>query len=235
MKNSQDKAYTFIKKQIININIKPGHHLRAQEFAKKLKLSRTPVREALGRLEQEGLVIKNGGWGYLVRPITFKEISDLFNVRESLEVQAALEALPNLDKESLSAMEAVLRKASELLKNEQFEEFRATNRRFHLLIAAATGNDLLHRLLLMIDDRIRVVGALHLNRRKERAKEILAENMAILGALRQQDPIRLRAVVLAHIRNSRAGLAPLEMTSPVRTGVPLTDISDGYRENRKKR
>lgn len=209
MKNSQDRAYAFLKEQIININIKPGHRVRAQDIAKRIKASRTPVREALSRLEQEGLVIRDGGWGYLVRPITMKEISDLFKLRESLEVQAALEASPNVDDAAIADMEAVLRKASDLLDQQNLEDFRAANRQFHLAIAAASGNDLLYRILRMLDDRIRVVGALHLDKRKDRAKEALAENAAILKALRQRDPVHLTEAVLAHIRNSRAGLLPV--------------------------
>lgn len=209
MKNSQDKAYAFLKEQIINSTIKPGHRIRAQEIAKKIKASRTPVREALSRLEQEGLVVRDGGWGYLVRPITMKEISDLFKLRESLEVQAALEALPNLNDAALAEMAAVLRNGGELLSQQKLEEFRAANRKFHLMIAVASGNDVLYRVLRMLDDRIRVVGALHLDKRKDRAKEVLAENNAILEALRQGDSAHLTEVVLTHIRNSRAGLLPV--------------------------
>jgi len=209
VKNSQDRAYAFLKEKIINLSIKPGHRIRAQEIAKKIKASRTPVREALSRLEQEGLVIRDGGWGYLVRPITLKEISDLFRLRESLEVQAALEALPNLDEETIAEMEALLQSGASLLERENLEDFRAANREFHLMIAAASGNDLLYRILRMLDDRIRVVGALHLDRRKDRAKEVLAENAAILRALRQGDPAHVTEVVLAHVHNSRVGLLPV--------------------------
>ncbi|MBI3069558.1 MAG: FCD domain-containing protein [Betaproteobacteria bacterium] len=114
-------------------------------------------------------------------------------------------------------------------------EFRAANRRFHLLIAAATRNDLLHRLLFMIDDRIRVVGALHLDIRKDRAKEIIAENNAILAALRERDPARVTAVVLAHIRNSRAGLLPLGEASASPYPAPARNLPDAKKRRTAKK
>ena len=68
-------AYDCIKESIINMAVSPGQKLHAQELAARLNVSRTPIREALGRLEQEGLVRRDSGWGYVVRPMNLKEIS----------------------------------------------------------------------------------------------------------------------------------------------------------------
>src|SRR3972149_3590005 len=92
--NSQEKAYRFIREGIFGSEFKPDERLRAQELALRLGLSRTPVREALGRLEQEGLVRRDGGWGYVVRTMSLKEAEDVYKVRRVLELEAALEAMP---------------------------------------------------------------------------------------------------------------------------------------------
>lgn len=215
MTTAQDRAYSYIKEQIISSSIKPGQRVKAQDFARKLKVSRTPVREALGRLQQERLVIQDDGWGYIVRPVTFKEILDLYKIRESLEVQAALEALPHLNDLSLAELDSALAQSTQLLKDNKLDQFRAANRRFHLLIASASGNELLHRLLLMINDWILFIGALHQDSHKHRAKEVLLENMAILNALRRKDLLLTRTTVLTHIRNAREGLLRLVGGSPV--------------------
>jgi DNA-binding GntR family transcriptional regulator len=152
------------------------------------------------------LVARDKGWGYVVRAITFKEILELFKLRESLEVQAALEALPHLNAELLERMEKVCDEAERLLKEKKLIEFRATNRQFHSLIAVATENDLLQRLLRMINDRIRLVGAMHLDVRRQRPQEALAENRMILEALRSRRGERVKHAVLAHIEKSRNGL-----------------------------
>ena len=62
-KARKTKAYGFIKQQILALNFKASQRLEPQEIATHLKISRTPVREALSRLEQEGLVRRDSGWG----------------------------------------------------------------------------------------------------------------------------------------------------------------------------
>ncbi len=203
MKSAQDKAYATIKEWIINLDIKPGERLRAQMLAEQLQISRTPIRETLSRLEQEGLVDRTGGWGYVVRSISLKEILDLFRVRQSLEVQAALEALLHVDKELLTSLDRALKDAKLALQARKFSNFRLANQRFRLRIAEAAQNTLLHRILIMINDRIRLVGGLHLNVRAERAGEALSENLVILKCIRKRDAVALEAAVLDHIQKSQ--------------------------------
>ena len=206
--SSQDKAYSHIKDEIISLAASPGTPLRAQEIAAYLDVSRTPVREALSRLEQEGFVMRQDGWGYVVRPMTPQDILNLFTVRESLEVQAAVEALPHLTKGVLDALAGILEKAAILLKQERYAPFRAMSRDFHLALAAASRNDLLYRLLETTRDRILLVGAMHQDMRPRRAHEVHAENTKIYKALRSGDAEAVKAAVLDHIRASRASILP---------------------------
>src|SRR6185436_15857478 len=93
---AQTSAYAFLKEAVISLRFRPGQRLRSAEIADLVKASRTPVREALSRLEQEGLVRRDGGWGYVVSEISGKNVLELWSVRESLEVQAATEALQRM-------------------------------------------------------------------------------------------------------------------------------------------
>ena len=205
-KNAQKRAYSYIKEQIVNLQLVPGRKLRAQEFAGILNLSRTPVREALGRLEQERLVHRDSGWGYVVEPITFKEILDLLKIRESLEVLAAVEAIPNLDAAGLRRLKSILDKSAGALKAGRHAQFRAASREFHMAISSVSGIPLLHQIMLGINDRIRQVAALQVDVRRDRAHEILAENRRILGSLGRKNARQVRSAVLAHIGNARNGL-----------------------------
>lgn len=204
--NSQEFAYARIKEQIISLKMKPGSRIHAHDLAKQLELSRTPIREALSRLEQEGLVARTTGWGYTVRLLGLKDIIDLFRLRDILEVEAALEALKHMDSTTLEKLHSIHKRAQIMLSKGRLAEFRALNREFHLSIGLAAQNELLYRMLLMLNDRILLIGSMHIELRAHRAKEIDAENQRILEALSAGQAKRLKSAVLAHIKNAREGL-----------------------------
>lgn len=204
--NSQEKAYQYIKERILHLVAKPGMPLRAQEIAQSLDISRTPVREALSRLEQEGFVIRQDGWGYIVRPIPPQDIRSLFAIRELLEVQATLEAMPNLTPEKISKLKRILQTCATHLKQERYTAFRLSSREFHLAIAEISENDLLYRLLKIVRDRILLVGTLLQDMLPNRAEAALAENMDILKALQSGNAASVKEAVIDHIRSSRSSL-----------------------------
>lgn len=213
-KTSLEMAYTYIKENIINLEFKSGQKLPAQTIAYNLQISRTPVREALGRLEQEGLVRRDGGWGYVVRNISFREIFELFKIRETLEVLAALEALPFLDKQKIGQLKKILDQSARYLKNNEQKQFRLFSRQFHMMLASYSNNDLLIHILASINDRVRLVGAMQLDLRTQRAQEILNDNRAIHKALEGGKADVVRAAVLAHVNNARRSLLKSAHISP---------------------
>src|SRR5690242_16860952 len=84
-----DRAYDRLKRSIIDGAYRPGQQLKVLRVARELGISRTPVKEALGRLEQEGLIKREPGSGYSVRGLSVSDILNLYKVREALEVEAA--------------------------------------------------------------------------------------------------------------------------------------------------
>lgn len=201
--NSQERAYKYIKDEIIGYRLKPNERLTAASLASVLNISRTPVREALSRLEQERLVVRESGWGYVVRPMTFADVANIFRVREALEVEAANEALPNLGDGAADFMTALLVRAEELLTENEVSEFLRINRQFHNTFAEHSGNWVLQDMLQMITDRIQIVGALVIDRYPQRAVEILQENKRILAAVRSKDANLVDTELRAHIRRAR--------------------------------
>jgi DNA-binding GntR family transcriptional regulator len=201
--SSQDRAYRYIRERIIGAEFKPNQKLRAQDIAARLRTSRTPVREALGRLTQDGLVEKHDGWGYIVTPLTVGAILNLFRVREALEVEAIHEALPNVEKALLGRLAEHLATSRALLAQRHWSEFLAESRRFHQAIATATGNPLLQAMLQSITARIQVVGGMLVEKYVGRADEILEENGRILHALTKRDRGAAEAAVRAHIQRGR--------------------------------
>lgn len=201
--NSQDDAYTLIKGRILSYSLRPGERVKAHEVAAELGTSRTPVREALGRLEQEGLVARDSGWGYLVKGMTFVEVVSLFKVREVLEVEAAKEALINCDGKVVQILSRLLRASERHLRANKISEFQKANRSFHAELEQLSANVYLVNMLSTISDRIRILGAMVLRQHSVRGEQILKENRAILAAIEKGDVQELEAAVRLHVQ--RAG------------------------------
>ena len=200
---AQEIAYSYLRDKILSLEFKPKTPLRAQSIAAAIGVSRTPVREALSRLEQAGLVDRGGGWGYTVRPIGYNEAMDIYRVREALEVEAAKEALPRLDALALEQLRAVLDTAGDRLRQRRSREFRENTRRFHTAIARATENRLLISMLMMIEDRIHLIGAMVATQHGERPQQSLAQNYALLEALEARDEEAVVAAVREHVSSGR--------------------------------
>ena len=201
--NSQDRAYHFLKSAIINLEIKPNQKLGAQEIATRLDISRTPVREAFSRLEQEGLLLRQGGEGYAVSPMTFQDAMNIFRMRETLEVEAIKEVMPRLNTDLLACLEAYLDRAEEMLRTEKIEDYRVNTRAFYRSIARATDNNILDYMLSLIDDRVRWVGAMITHKHYERPRESLAENKKILQSLRTKSEVAAISAVRKHVSGAR--------------------------------
>lgn len=200
---AQHKAYRGIKEGILTLRLRPLEHLNAVDLAAKLKMSRTPVREALVRLEQDGLVCRGPAGGFQVRPISLKEIEDVYRVREALEVEAALEALPHIDEDILAALAKILKEGRALLKPTKYAEFVFTSRKFHAAIAKASGNEIFDKIMEPISDRVRLVGAMLIQMHAPRQLEVLEENEQIYRALRTRDSEQVEEAVRHHVRRAR--------------------------------
>jgi DNA-binding GntR family transcriptional regulator len=201
-RSTLDRAYDEIKRSIVEGAYKPGQRLKALRVAGELKISRTPVKEALARLEQEGLVRREPGSGYVVRGLSILDILNLYRVREALEVEAVREAVPNLSDESMRRMRAALDEADSLLKKKSYNEFLRANRKFHNLIVAESRNGVLQEVLSNLDARFWSIGTVVVSRNPARAEQIRRENHAILDALAARNIKNAEKAVRAHVKGA---------------------------------
>ena len=200
---AQHKAYDAIKERILTLRLRPLTHLKAGDLAEEFEMSRTPVREALVRLEQDGLVLREESGGFQVRPISLKEIVDVYRIRETLEVEAALEAMPYMDKIALDRLAIFLKEARSLLKPEKYVEFVLANRKFHAEIIKISRNEFFERIMQPIVDRVRLVGATLIQLHVARQKEVFEENEQIYLAFKARDPELVEKAVRYHISRAR--------------------------------
>ncbi len=133
-------VYKALKRDIIECLFKPGESLHENTLAEKYKVSKTPVREALNMLRHEGYVQAQARRGYLVWPISLKDVQDVFQLRLMVEPPAAALAAERIDEPQLRQ----LRKLSEIKyvhgDRQSYPRFLAANRDFHTAVAKASGN-----------------------------------------------------------------------------------------------
>jgi DNA-binding GntR family transcriptional regulator len=195
------KAYQYIREQILTRNYLPGQRLRGQEIAEAIGISRTPIREALGLLEENGLVQKTD-WGFTVRSMTLSDVEDLFKVREVLELEAAKEAKSRVDDDWIASLRAILDHARTLLEAGRGIESIRTSRTIHMSIAERGANKYLQKMLKSIDDQVQMVGVALIQKYPQRSAEVLAENTAIVEAFAKADGAAIATAIRTHIRRS---------------------------------
>ena len=135
-----EKAYTSIKDQIVHYRLKPRESLRYSDLAEALNMSQTPVREALVRLDREGLVCRQGGRGYVVRGLDLAEIKELYDFRIVVEVEAARLAAGAGEPECLNRLSQITKQVISLLEDGRKEEILPLEQEFHTVILSASGN-----------------------------------------------------------------------------------------------
>jgi DNA-binding GntR family transcriptional regulator len=134
--NTTNWIYTQLKKDILTGKIESGTLLSEIEIARQYGVSRTPVRNALGNLACERVVVALPQRGHLVRTITYSEVVEAFRVREILEVEAAGEAAIRITDEQISELK-------QIYQGRLGEEAVWWNYRFHVAVAKYSGNRLL--------------------------------------------------------------------------------------------
>lgn len=195
-------AYAYIRNRILDRVYLPGERLTGQEIAEALGLSRTPVREALGQLELNGLVEKTG-WGFAVRTMTLQEIEDLFDARELLEIDASRKAFHSAHDAWLKTLHEILTISETHLRADRPVASIRAARELHVSISHQAGNQVLSNMLASINDQIQLVGGALVSQFPWRATEVLKENQEIVAAFEERALESLLTAVRNHIRRSR--------------------------------
>jgi DNA-binding GntR family transcriptional regulator len=201
-----DEAYAQLKASILQSVLPPGEKLSIDGLAKRLEISQTPIREALARLEAEGLVGRRPLSGYRVTPLLAEdEFEDLFEMRLLLEPVAARRAAEPRH----GAGEVVAEKLRVLARTPDFDshpelsrlDFTEADRRFHREIARLSGSEMLAKAIDRLDAHF------HLHRSYIGPKAIAEterEHQAIAEAIIERQPLTAAEAMTLHLENSRS-------------------------------
>ena len=208
-----DTAYAELKRRIIHCALAPGERFTEAQLASETGIGKTPVREALTRLIQEGLVGSIPGHGYEVTPITLGDVHDLFSFRRIVESAAAQLAAGHIVATDLRRLDALCAVQDVVEDAEGEERYLRANYTFHATIADASGNRRLARAVRQVLDESERL--LHLSAPlSTRSEEIAREHKELVDALIAGDAETARRMASAHITESQRLVVDALMTSP---------------------
>ena len=200
--NLGETAYERIVDMMLAGDLPAGTVLQERKLAEILDISRTPVREALMRLDAEGLVRRDQGRTVMVRQIYESEMMEILQVRSTLEAEAVVLAVKNISDREIEDLEIAV---SQLAAKDSasVEEHGSVDDRLHGMIAEASGN---RTLAGIIRDLRRKTRFFNTERLPGRFQPGNSEHLAILDALRARDADAARQAVIDHIGNARQGI-----------------------------
>jgi DNA-binding GntR family transcriptional regulator len=193
-----EAAYSAVKQVLLSSKYAPGGRVAIEELCQDLGVSRTPVFDALNRLEAEGLVHIIPRKGVYLVTLSEEKARDLYAVRESLEGMATKLAAKNVTDRQLDQLKKALDKQSSCLKEGDTEGYASATIRFHNIIVEAAGNKTLERFLSAVYSQMEALRlrTLYL---PTRLRHSFAEHQRIFQALLKRDPELCERVAREHI------------------------------------
>jgi len=198
----ETQAYEGIKKAILTKELKPGEKVSQNDWVEKLKISRTPVRDALKRLENEGLIIRDTERLWHVYTLTLEDVHQMFDVRESVEGYLAFLAAQNFTDAHTKTARGIIKAMEMYAEKKDHDGFDRENIKFHALINQAAGNPYMIDIISHVNDRINRLRphGVHLEGRMGQALE---ENKNIAEAMIAHDKESAESLQRNHLRSSR--------------------------------
>ncbi len=202
-----DAAYDAIRTGIRMGHILPGARLQEGELADQLGTSKTPVREALGRLVSDGLATTGGRSGVYVTRLSTEEIVDLYEAREILEPSLARLAARRATPDDVSALEESVSSFETALEADDIYSLMELDSQFHELIASIAGNRMLAEARERLDNCIAIARVTSIRRSQHKTSALsLKEHRQICNAIAEHNPGKAARRMEEHIRKRRRGL-----------------------------
>ncbi len=191
-------AYERIKRKVLNLEINAGDQLYIETLAEEMGISRTPIREALLKLESEGMVRAASRVGFFVQSITRRDLEELFELREILESYAAEKAAPQIEDQDIERLKELQERAAKAIGLGKRFEFMDMEVEIHGLILKKARNERLAKMIDSIGDLIQRERILSL-KSDANIRESYKEHGQIIEALAEKDAALAGKAMRSHI------------------------------------
>lgn len=215
------QARRLLRTKIITGELEAGKLYSVGEFAELLGVSATPVREALGDLEQLGLIEVIRNRGFRVPPLTDHDLDEIFQVRAMLEITALDEVILKLSADDLAACRELVQRCLRSAEARDLNGFLEADRDFHLTLLSSLGNQRLVEIIDRLRDQTRLYGLIGLA--PERLVASAEEHAALLEAIADHDARNAGVQLKRHLEHTRglwAGRPDKDVSEPPPAALP---------------
>lgn len=199
-----NQVYEKLEYSILNGTYAIGEVISEKRLSEELGVSRTPIREALSRLTEEGL-IKESPQGTVVLGITDKDVEDVFEVKRRIEVMATKWTAENIDEEGLSELKDIVEQQEFYAQKDDAEKVRDLDTEFHDTIYDYCGSPVLKGILSPLHHKMMKYRRASLEH-EHRIMDSVAEHKAIYDAIEAGDTGKVEKLVLIHIEHAYNGI-----------------------------
>lgn len=196
------QAYIIIQKAIRNLQLQPNEAFLEREIIDMLEMSRTPVREALIRLEMDRWIRLTPRKGFSVEPIIKENIEQICQIAEALDGVAAELATLNIEEKQLDMLDSLIARQEKCLDENNLKAYLDADNQFHQLIVEYSRNERLQNIMDSHSDQLYRARLFTINERKLPVRSI-KEHKAIVAAMRAEDS--KAAQLLMHSHRHRGG------------------------------
>lgn len=207
----RDVVFKTLRQAILRGELKPGERLMEIKLANKLGVSRTPIREAIRKLELEGLVLMVPRKGAEVADITEKSLRDVLEVRRALEELSVQLACDRITEEEIQDLEEAAKEFVKILKSDDITEIAEADVRFHDVIYRATDNQKLIQLLNNMGEQMYRYRVEYL-KGPEVHKKLIEEHEEIICHIKKHEKEQAVKIVCQHIDNQVAAVSSVIRT-----------------------
>ncbi|MBP2626974.1 MAG: GntR family transcriptional regulator [Firmicutes bacterium] len=205
IKPIRDVVYEYLRTAIINGLIKPGERLVEKDYAEKFNISRTPVREALRKLELEGLVENIPRKGDIVKGIDLKDMLEIFAIRQALEPLIVKTAMENITPEDIINLQETVDKMDSSAYNNDTETLLNAFQAFHDILINTSKMPRLSAIISQLKDYLGRFRTMSLSNHDRRTQAI-NEHKEILQTIIARDNEKAEQLVATHLASARQSL-----------------------------
>lgn len=201
----RDVVFNTLRKAILTGQLKPGERLMEVHLANKLGVSRTPIREAIRKLELEGLVIMIPRRGAEVAQITEKSLKDVLEVRRALDVLSVELACERITQEGMEELEKACQEFAGATKSKDASVIAMADVKLHDIIVDATGNQRLKQLVNNLSEQMYRYRFVYIKDESQHEK-LIAEHREIYEGILAKDKERAAMAARTHIDNQEKSI-----------------------------